>query len=101
MALAVYDFKDGWTSTGLTAGVTDGPHILLGGKYMIAVDDTGTANGTLNMLMPDGTYIAVIPTMTVAGTSTPDLPRGTYQWVTGAGITLGSFVCVPIPYTPH
>jgi hypothetical protein len=100
MALVQYDYKDGIIATGITTSVTVGPWTLLGGKYMIAVSDTGTANGTLNMLMPDGSYIAVLPTMTAAGTSTPDLCPGTYEWVAGSGVTLGSFVCVRIPYHP-
>lgn len=98
--MALYDTKDGITATAIAANATVGPFTLLGGKYMIAVDDTGTANGTLNILMPDGTYIAVIPTFTSAGTSTPDLPGGTYEWVAGSGITLGSLVVAKIPYSP-
>ena len=100
MTAVVYDFKDGITATAIPANATVGPFVLLGGKYMVAVDDSGTANGTLNMLMPDGTYIPVIPTFTAAGTSTPDLPHGTFNWVAGSGITLGSLAVVKIPYNP-
>jgi hypothetical protein len=102
MTQVTNDSKDGLTASGIAASATI-DFVLLGGRYFVAVDDSGTAAGTLNVLMPDGQYLAIgtSTTFAAAGTAVVDLPAGSYQWAAGSGITLGSLVVQKVPYRPN
>jgi hypothetical protein len=97
MALATNTWGDGYTYTGATGTV--GPFVILGGKYLFFATAAGTSN-TLEMLMPDGTYIAVGSTTTFstsAATAMIDLPPGTYQNVVVTSTAVAGGL-VRIPY---
>ena len=48
MTQVVNDSKDGLTASGIAASATIN-FTLLGGRYFVTVDDTGTAAGTLKV----------------------------------------------------
>lgn len=99
MAAVTTDFKDGlsWTGQGNTA--TIGPFTLLGGKYALTSQSSGTNSVQLNICCPDGsTFVAASATAQTAALATYDLPPGTYNIVAGAAYSLGQGSLVRIPY---
>lgn len=95
--MAFTDYKDGVSFSGLSA--TPAAFTLLGGKYMLAAHATwGGGSLTVEALMPDGTtYIAVTNgALTADGSLTLDLPPGTYELViaTATGVE-GALTKVP------
>ncbi len=94
--MAFTNWNDGVSFSGLSA--TPSSFYVLGGRYALVVNATwGGGNVVLKQLMPDGTtYIAVDPTFTADNSVIIDLPPGTYQLtITTATAVQGSLVRVP------
>jgi hypothetical protein len=93
------DFNgDGVRFTGAGNSDTSPSFSLLGGKYLLSTQSSGTASAQLQFLLPDGsTYQNVGSAATAGVTQALDLPAGRYQLVMGgaAGTAQGSLVRVP------
>ncbi len=99
MAEVVTDTQDGVIITGAPANVSY-TFTLLGGKYGVNANDTGTTNVNLNMLAADQTNFLVLHTFAAPGYTTFDLPPGTYQFVFGSTGTSASAMISKVPYNP-
>ena len=95
--MAVSDFKDGFSFTGLSAD--SGPYTLLGGRYAVGVTATfGGGSIALQTLFPDGTtYVNCIPAFTAEGLAIVDLPPGSYKLdIVTATAVQGFVIRVPL-----
>jgi hypothetical protein len=80
MTAVTNDFRDGISFEGQSSDI--GPFTLLGGRYLLAANATwGGGSLTLKILMPDSsTYVAVTSgALTADGTLELGLPSGTYE----------------------
>lgn len=91
------DFRDGVSWTGANNSDTTPSFTLLGGKYALTTNSTGTASVTLQSKQPDGTFVSVTPAIGSTGTIV-DLSPGTYQIVMGASAATASGALIRIPY---
>jgi len=96
--MANTDYRDGFLVQGASA--TQGPFVLLGGKYGVTCSATfSTGNVALQILGPDGsTFVTVGSAFTANGVATADLPPGKYQVAVTAPASAVNLACVPISY---
>jgi hypothetical protein len=96
--MANVNYSDGFLVQG--GGTTQGPFVLLGGKYGVTCSATfSTGNVALQILGPDGaTFINALPAFTANGAASVDLPAGKYQVLVTAPATAVNLACVPISY---
>jgi hypothetical protein len=95
--MANIDYRDGFLVQ--NASTTQGPFVLLGGKYGVSCAVTGTAGSVaLQILGADGvTFVTVAPAFTANGAVVVDLPAGKCQ--VAITTATGVFVSViPISY---
>jgi hypothetical protein len=92
------DYRDGFLVQGASA--TQGPFVLLGGKYGVsAVATFSTGSVALQILGPDAsTYINALPAFTANGAASVDLPAGKYQVLVTAPATAVNVSVIPISY---
>ena len=97
MTAVTNDFKDGVSFEDQSSDI--GSFSLLGGRYLLAATATWNAGSlALQMLMPDGsTYIGITNgSLSADGTLSLDLPAGSYRLaVTSATGAQGSLSRVP------
>lgn len=104
MSYAQSDYLDGFSFSGLTsahASGVAGPFRINGGTYSFSCIDTGTADATLQMLMPDGsTYGALHAayTSTTVG-AVFQLPPCTIEVTLGTGTSLSACL-LRVPQAP-
>lgn len=90
MTLSVIDTRDGFSFSGATTD--QGPFQLLGGTYSFSLIDTGTADATLEMLLPDGSTFGALHaayTTTTVG-AIFQLPPGQVKVTVGTGTSLSA-----------
>jgi hypothetical protein len=90
------DYRDGFLVQG--ASGTQGPFVLLGGKYGVTCAATfGGGSVALQILGPDGTTFVTAANFTANAYAAADLVPGKYQVAitTATGVNLA---CVPISY---
>lgn len=98
MTATTTDFKDGLSWAGQGNSATIGPFTLLGGKYGLASQSSGTNSVTLNVLMPDGSTFQAVAAAQTAAFATYDLPPGEYEIIGGAAYSAGQGSLIRIPY---
>lgn len=98
--MALIDFKDGVTFTGLSADTA--AFSVLGGRYGVGVTATfGGGSITLKVLMPDGSsYVTCLTPFTAEGVAIVDLPPGVYKFVIATATAVQGFL-VPLPVRDH
>ena len=79
------------------ASATQGPFVLLGGKYAASCVMTGTGPVLLQTLGPDGTTFVTVASFAASGFATVDLPAGKYQVAPGTATGVNVSV-IPIGY---
>jgi hypothetical protein len=96
--MANLDYRDGFLVQ--AASATQGPFVLLGGKYGVSCSATfNTGSVALQILGPDAaTFVNTLPAFSAAGFATVDLPPGKYQVLVTAPATAVNLSCVPISY---
>jgi hypothetical protein len=92
------DYRNGFLVQG--AGTTQGPFVLLGGKYGVSCSATfSTGNVALQTLRPDGTtFVNPLPAFTANGAASADLPAGKYQVLVTAPASAVNLSVIPISY---
>jgi uncharacterized ion transporter superfamily protein YfcC len=95
MAITTNIVQDSVTWSGAGDSAVVGPFTLVGGRYLLVTSSSGTANATLQVQSPDGSYVPVGSATTT--TAAFDLPQGTYQVTLGASanVSAGSLQRVP------
>lgn len=71
--------RDGASYSNINA--TTGEFALLGGRYAIAGEATGTGTMGLQIKLPNGTFVAAHVALSANGFVIAELPPGTYKFV--------------------
>jgi hypothetical protein len=95
--MANLDYRDGFLVQGASA--TQGPFVLLGGKYGVSCSATfSTGSVALQILGPDGATFVTVASFTANGVTPVDLPAGKYQVNVTAPATAVNLSVIPISY---
>jgi hypothetical protein len=91
------DYRDGFLVQG--ASTTQGPFVLLGGKYGISCTATfSTGSVALQILGPDGSTFVTVANFTAGGVVVVDLPAGKCQVLVTAPASAVNVSVIPISY---
>lgn len=102
MTIAISDYKDGFSFTGLTSSYQSGvagPFTLKGGTYSLQAVDTGSINASVTMLNADGsTYSTLVSALSAATVGKIiQVPPCSVKVVLGTGTSLSaSLIRVPL-----
>jgi hypothetical protein len=95
--VANVDYRDGFLVQ--AAAATQGPFVLLGGKYGVSCSATfSTGNVALQTLGPDAATFVNAANFTANGFVVVDLPAGKYQVAVTAPASAVNVSVIPISY---